>query len=189
MKLFSHNYNPDVDCYSISTQTPTEGRVVLPEEELVLCGMTLRGNANKDISRGECENTLTHFPVRGERGDTLEVAGILPLSPPSPVVITRAKDGKEEDRDEAWSSLLRHPAPGTGCDSQGSHPNNPTRTLQLHGPGSRSHKLTFHQDTHSCFLMETIFFSCSFQIHQLNRRILFGHRLLPLQVFWEFLHS
>lgn len=68
MKLFSHNYNPDVDCYSISTQTPTEGRVVLPEEELVLCGMTLRGNANKDISRGECENTLTHFPVRGERG-------------------------------------------------------------------------------------------------------------------------
>lgn len=68
MKLFSHSYNPNVDCYSISTYTPTEGRVVLPEEGLVLCGMTSRGNASKDIRRGECENTITHFPVRGERG-------------------------------------------------------------------------------------------------------------------------
>lgn len=176
MKLFSHNYNPNVDCYSIiSTQTPTEGRVVLPEEELVLCGMTRRGNANKDISRGQCGNTLTHSLWEGRGGDTLEVAGILPLCPPSPVVITWAKGGKEEDRDRAWSSLLRYPAPDTKCDSQWNHPNNPTWALQLHGPGSQSHKLTFHQDIHSCLLMETIFFSCCFQINQLNRRILFGH--------------
>lgn len=119
MKLFSHNYNPNVDCYSISTWTPTEGRVVLPKEELVLCGMTCRGNASKDISRGECENTLTHFPVRGDRGWPLEVAGILPLCPSSPVVISWAKDGKGEDRDKPGSSLLRHLLQAQGVTASG----------------------------------------------------------------------
>jgi len=68
MKLSSLSYKPNLDCYSISTQTPTEGRVVLPEERLVLCGMAHGGSTSWGISRGECESSITPFPERGARG-------------------------------------------------------------------------------------------------------------------------
>lgn len=108
-------------------------------------------------------------------GDSLEVAGILPLCPPSPAVTSLVKDGKEENRGKPWSSPARMPPPDTGCEGQRCHPNNPTWALQLHEPGTWSHRLTLHQGLHTCILVETTFLSCCFQIHQLNRRILFGH--------------
>jgi len=109
-----------------------------------------------------------------QEGDALEVAGILPLCPPSPVVIHWVKDGKEEDGASHGPPLLGRLLQAWGVKASGATPVVPREPCGCMGQVIEATSCLLQQDFCTWLLVEAIFLSCCFQIHQLNRRVFFG---------------